>query len=151
MFPRRYSFICTRQPTGNESLVEKWILHKLNLAAEEINQQLSERNFMNATGAAYNFWLYELCDVYIVRPSHSPMSRSVLIKGMLSAGSDEADDGRGRVGRDKTVCSRNPVHLLGPRAQALASLHAVCDGGAVATPAQATERPDADDHLGELT
>ena len=42
-------------------------MHKLNLAAEEINKQLAERNFMNATGAAYNFWLYELCDVYIVR------------------------------------------------------------------------------------
>ena len=54
------------QPTGNESLVEKWILHKLNLAADEINKQLTDRNFMNATGAAYNFWLYELCDVYIV-------------------------------------------------------------------------------------
>lgn len=27
---------------------------------------------MNATGAAYNFWLYELCDVYIVsRSFHS--------------------------------------------------------------------------------
>lgn len=24
---------------------------------------------MNATSAAYNFWLYELCDVYIVRRS----------------------------------------------------------------------------------
>ncbi|KAI1795245.1 tRNA synthetases class I-domain-containing protein [Ganoderma leucocontextum] len=55
----------TAKPTGNESLVEKWILHKLNLAAEEINKQLAERNFMNATGAAHNFWLYELCDVYI--------------------------------------------------------------------------------------
>lgn len=55
------------QPTGKESLVEKWILHKLNSAAEEINKQLAERNFMAATGAAYNFWLYELCDVYIVR------------------------------------------------------------------------------------
>ncbi|TFK80279.1 hypothetical protein K466DRAFT_504183 [Polyporus arcularius HHB13444] len=55
----------TPKPTGNESLVEKWILHKLNLASEEINKQLTERNFMNATGAAYNFWLYELCDVYI--------------------------------------------------------------------------------------
>lgn len=54
------------QPTGKESLVEKWILHKLNAAAEEINKQLAERNFMAATGAAYNFWLYELCDVYIV-------------------------------------------------------------------------------------
>lgn len=57
------------QPTGNESLVEKWILHKLNVAAKELNAQMTERNFMMATTAAYNFWLYELCDVYIVRPS----------------------------------------------------------------------------------
>lgn len=46
--------------------MEKWILHKLNIAATEVNQQLTERNFMVATSAAYNFWLYELCDVYIV-------------------------------------------------------------------------------------
>ncbi|KAG6874009.1 hypothetical protein C0995_007966 [Termitomyces sp. Mi166 len=51
--------------SGGESLVEKWILHKLNIAAAEINTQLAERNFMNATTSAYNFWLYELCDVYI--------------------------------------------------------------------------------------
>ena len=30
------------------------------------NKQLGERNFMAATNAVYNFWLYELCDVYIV-------------------------------------------------------------------------------------
>jgi valyl-tRNA synthetase len=54
------------RPTGRESLVERWILHKLNVATEEINRQLAERNFMQATSAAYNFWLYELCDVYIV-------------------------------------------------------------------------------------
>ena len=54
------------KPTGKESLVEHWILHKLNIAAGEINRQLQERNFMAATTAAYNFWLYELCDVYIV-------------------------------------------------------------------------------------
>ena len=53
------------QPTGKESLVEKWILHKLNFAAAEINKQLAERNFMQASNVAYNFWLYELCDVYI--------------------------------------------------------------------------------------
>ncbi|KAF8152335.1 tRNA synthetases class I-domain-containing protein [Crassisporium funariophilum] len=53
------------KPTGRESLVEQWILHKLNVAATEINTQLTERNFMSATTAAYNFWLYELCDVYI--------------------------------------------------------------------------------------
>ncbi|KAF9447078.1 hypothetical protein P691DRAFT_776381 [Macrolepiota fuliginosa MF-IS2] len=53
------------KPTGRESLVEKWILHKLNIAATEINQHLADRNFMAATTSAYNFWLYELCDVYI--------------------------------------------------------------------------------------
>ncbi|KAJ7173456.1 tRNA synthetases class I-domain-containing protein [Mycena filopes] len=55
----------TAKPSGNESLVERWILHKLNVAAAEVNTQLNERNFMLATTAAYNFWLYELCDVYI--------------------------------------------------------------------------------------
>ena len=54
------------QPSGKESLVERWILNKLNDAAAEVNRELAVRNFMNATGAAYNFWLYELCDVYIV-------------------------------------------------------------------------------------
>ncbi|GJJ15026.1 AP-1 adaptor complex sigma subunit Aps1 [Clathrus columnatus] len=53
------------KPTGQESLVEQWILHKVNQAAAEVNKQLTERNFMLATSAAYNFWLYELCDVYI--------------------------------------------------------------------------------------
>lgn len=55
----------TANPTGNESLVEKWILHKLNTAAAEVNTHLADRNFMLATTSAYNFWLYELCDVYI--------------------------------------------------------------------------------------
>ncbi len=54
------------QPSGRESLVEQWILDKLNAAALELNSQLEARNFMLATTAAHNFWLYELCDVYIV-------------------------------------------------------------------------------------
>ncbi|KAI9462009.1 tRNA synthetases class I-domain-containing protein [Lactarius psammicola] len=35
---------------------------------------LGERNFMAATNAAYNFWLYELCDVYIeaMKPMTDP-------------------------------------------------------------------------------
>ncbi|KAJ3874087.1 tRNA synthetases class I-domain-containing protein [Lentinula edodes] len=53
------------KPTGNESLVEQWILHKLDIASTEVNAQLAERNFMSATNVVYNFWLYELCDVYI--------------------------------------------------------------------------------------
>ncbi|KAI0791363.1 tRNA synthetases class I-domain-containing protein [Abortiporus biennis] len=55
----------TAKPTGKESLVEKWILHKLNEATTEVNQYLTDRNFMMATNSVYSFWLYELCDVYI--------------------------------------------------------------------------------------
>ncbi|KAI5477054.1 valyl-tRNA synthetase [Pseudohyphozyma bogoriensis] len=55
----------SQKPTGEESLVEKWILQKLNRAAAGVNAALEERNFMGATGDAYNFWLYEVCDVYI--------------------------------------------------------------------------------------
>ena len=46
--------------------MEKWILHKLNNAAEEINKHMTDRNFMMVTTSVYNFWLYELCDVFIV-------------------------------------------------------------------------------------
>jgi valyl-tRNA synthetase len=53
--------------TGNESLADKWILHKLNKAAIDTNKALEERNFMAATNVVYNFWIYELCDVFIVR------------------------------------------------------------------------------------
>jgi valyl-tRNA synthetase len=64
-YPLTSSLADNRQPTGKESLVEKWILHKLNLAAEKVNAALVERNFMAATSEAYSFWLYEICDVYI--------------------------------------------------------------------------------------
>lgn len=53
------------QPTGRESLADLWVLAKLNKAAKETNKCLAERNFMGATNAVYQFWLYELCDVYI--------------------------------------------------------------------------------------
>ncbi|KAK7696379.1 hypothetical protein QCA50_001033 [Cerrena zonata] len=53
------------KPTGNESLVEKWILHKLNLATIEVNRRLTERSFQLSTRAIHSYWLYELCDVYI--------------------------------------------------------------------------------------
>jgi valyl-tRNA synthetase len=46
--------------------VERWVYHKLNEATRELNKGLTDRNFMAATSAVYSFWLYELCDVYIV-------------------------------------------------------------------------------------
>ncbi|KAF9236793.1 tRNA synthetases class I-domain-containing protein [Melanogaster broomeanus] len=60
--------------TRSESLVERWVLHKLDFASSEVNKYLEQRNFMAATTAIYNFWLYELCDVYIeaMKPMTEP-------------------------------------------------------------------------------
>lgn len=51
--------------SGKETLVEKWILHRMNCCAKKLNETLEQRDFYEATQAIYNFWLYELCDVYI--------------------------------------------------------------------------------------
>jgi len=51
--------------TGKESLPERWILHKLTHAAKKVNEALAAREFSQSTQAAHNYWLYELCDVYI--------------------------------------------------------------------------------------
>ncbi|CAK7894206.1 hypothetical protein CAAN1_09S03510 [[Candida] anglica] len=50
--------------TTETSLVEKWILHKMNETAKSMNKSLDQRDFAESTTAIYNFW-YDLCDVYI--------------------------------------------------------------------------------------
>eukprot|EP01102_Stenamoeba_stenopodia_P012148 TRINITY_DN379_c0_g1_i2.p1 TRINITY_DN379_c0_g1~~TRINITY_DN379_c0_g1_i2.p1 ORF type:complete len:1044 (-),score=309.33 TRINITY_DN379_c0_g1_i2:162-3293(-) len=51
--------------TGSESPIDKWILNKLNVAIKETNQGLADFEFAQSTSAIYNFWLYQLCDVYL--------------------------------------------------------------------------------------
>ncbi len=55
----------TGKLTGNESLAEKWILHKMTIAAKEINDALAEREFNKSTLTVHQYWLDHLCDVYI--------------------------------------------------------------------------------------
>lgn len=69
------------RPTGNESLVERWLLDKLNFAADKLNRELERRDFFEATISVHNFWLYELCDVYIVRGLSFNMLPAVLTDG----------------------------------------------------------------------
>ncbi|GFZ46248.1 Valine--tRNA ligase [Saitozyma sp. JCM 24511] len=52
-------------PSGKESLVEKWLFHKLNLATTAVNNALEAREFFDASTAAYSFFLHDLCDVFI--------------------------------------------------------------------------------------
>jgi len=45
-----------------------WILSKLSAAVKTCNEALKQYNFQDSTTAVYNFWLYDLCDVYLVSP-----------------------------------------------------------------------------------
>ncbi|RXK38345.1 valine-tRNA ligase [Tremella mesenterica] len=53
------------QPNGEESLVEKWLYHKYNIACAAVNDALDAREFYDATTAAYAYFFYDICDVYI--------------------------------------------------------------------------------------
>merc|ERR1711892_301776 len=47
------------------SPMDRWILSRLAYAVEQVNIGFTEYNFPQATTALCNFWLYELCDVYL--------------------------------------------------------------------------------------
>lgn len=44
---------------------DRWILSKLTKCAEKTNDGMKNYEFANCTTATYNFFLYELCDVYL--------------------------------------------------------------------------------------
>lgn len=64
-FPEGFVPAKSAEPTGKETLVEQWILSRLSQTAGELNRYLEQRNFQMATTTIYDFWLYQLCDVYI--------------------------------------------------------------------------------------
>ncbi|GKZ73406.1 hypothetical protein CBS63078_4126 [Aspergillus niger] len=51
--------------TGKESLSERWILHKFNQAAKEMNETLEQREFSQSAQIVYQYWYSQLCDVFI--------------------------------------------------------------------------------------
>uniref|UniRef100_A0A1I7XVA6 Cap-specific mRNA (nucleoside-2'-O-)-methyltransferase 2 n=1 Tax=Heterorhabditis bacteriophora TaxID=37862 RepID=A0A1I7XVA6_HETBA len=51
--------------SGNESQIDKWILSRAANAVVRCNSGLQEYNFTQVTTAIYDFWLYDLCDVYL--------------------------------------------------------------------------------------
>ena len=59
-------FVSLLKLRGNESLLDLWILSRLSSAETSSNTGFKEYDFPASTTAMYNFWLYELCDVYLV-------------------------------------------------------------------------------------
>eukprot|EP00096_Caligus_rogercresseyi_P012501 TRINITY_DN5251_c0_g1_i1.p1 TRINITY_DN5251_c0_g1~~TRINITY_DN5251_c0_g1_i1.p1 ORF type:complete len:1155 (+),score=367.54 TRINITY_DN5251_c0_g1_i1:65-3466(+) len=47
------------------TLVDRWILSRLSYAVSACEEGMSSYNFPKVTTALYNFWLYEMCDVYL--------------------------------------------------------------------------------------
>lgn len=48
-----------------KTLAERWILHKMNSAARDLNIAIADREFQKSTTIVYKYWYAELCDVYI--------------------------------------------------------------------------------------
>ena len=46
--------------------MEKWIISRLSSAITHCNAGFENYDFPKVTTAIYNFWLYELCDVFLV-------------------------------------------------------------------------------------
>lgn len=48
-----------------QTLVEKWILHRFNETAKEVNAAIEGREFSKSAGALYQYWFTSLCDTFI--------------------------------------------------------------------------------------
>ena len=59
--------------------MDQWILSRLSEAVDLSNKGLELYDFPMVTTAIYNFWLYELCDVYLVRMHMYQKVYSILI------------------------------------------------------------------------
>uniref|UniRef100_A0A672HPA1 Valine--tRNA ligase n=1 Tax=Salarias fasciatus TaxID=181472 RepID=A0A672HPA1_SALFA len=61
------------QLSGEESVSDRWILSRLSAAVALCDAGFKAYDFPTITTAIYNFWLYELCDVYLesVKPVFS--------------------------------------------------------------------------------
>nr|XP_033772878.1 valine--tRNA ligase isoform X1 [Geotrypetes seraphini]XP_033772879.1 valine--tRNA ligase isoform X1 [Geotrypetes seraphini]XP_033772880.1 valine--tRNA ligase isoform X1 [Geotrypetes seraphini] len=55
----------TVKPSGQDSLMDRWVLSRLCHAVDLCNAGFQSYDFPGITTAIYNFWLYELCDVYL--------------------------------------------------------------------------------------
>ncbi len=63
-------WFCVSQLSGSESVSDRWILSRLSAAVALCDSGFQAYDFTTITTAIYNFWLYELCDVYLVMNWH---------------------------------------------------------------------------------
>lgn len=115
------------QLSGDESLVDKWILSRLNDAAKVINQALTDRAFNVAASRAFEFWLYELCDVYIVSLTSCPSGHLFELRRLRNVGSDKAYYRSQRPGTTAASGPEHSLHVSGSGFPVTPSVHAIRD------------------------
>ena len=86
--------------------MDRWILSRLSVCVRDSNRGFRDYDFTVTTTALYNFWLYELCDVYFES-----------LKPIVYGGDEEAK-----------VVSRNVLYphsrqILHPQVDMRASMH----------------------------
>uniref|UniRef100_A0A8D0APM0 Valine--tRNA ligase n=1 Tax=Sander lucioperca TaxID=283035 RepID=A0A8D0APM0_SANLU len=59
------NFVPSEKLCGEESVSDRWILSRLSAAVGLCDAGFKAYDFPTITTAIYNFWLYELCDVYL--------------------------------------------------------------------------------------
>ncbi|CAG4982778.1 unnamed protein product [Colias eurytheme] len=47
------------------SMIDKWMMSRLAVAVNKVNEGFKNYDFPSATTHCYNLWLYDLCDVYL--------------------------------------------------------------------------------------
>ncbi|XP_058834908.1 valine--tRNA ligase [Topomyia yanbarensis] len=94
----RYDVI--QQLTGSESNIDLWILSRLSNCIDTSNKGFEKYEFAQATNACYNFWLYDLCDVYLE-----------CLKPVFQSGSEEA---KASARRTLYTCLNLGLKLLSP-------------------------------------
>lgn len=82
---------------------DRFILHRLNDAVTQSNQLFTEYSFGGVTTTLYNFWLYDLCDVYLE-----------LVKPLMNDTSPEAAPARRAAQMTLYTCLERGLRLLHP-------------------------------------
>ena len=109
MFIKKYLSFCERLYTPkstesraqfSKSATDQWILSRLAHAVSETHEGFSTYNFPQATTGLHQFWLYDLCDVYLEA-----------IKPVFREGSPEAQDAAKET---LFTCLENGLRLLAP-------------------------------------
>uniref|UniRef100_A0A3Q3F1S8 Valine--tRNA ligase n=1 Tax=Labrus bergylta TaxID=56723 RepID=A0A3Q3F1S8_9LABR len=67
------------QLCGEESVTDRWILSRLSAAVALCDAGFKAYDFPGITTTIYNFWLYELCDVYLVGSLNGSSQKQALV------------------------------------------------------------------------